>query len=252
MRHILSHAKPDSLVILDIDDTIGRVPQTIGLDAWFRFRVQQYALEGHESSQALLKAIEIYNLAQLASTQMVVVDPTLDIGALIREQKENGVNVIGLTARNHVLTEKTLSLLDTLGISFSDGVLKDGAFILNEKLVEIKNGVIFANGNDKGICFEEVRTQGYLKKELGSFCGVDFVDDSERNCHAILAAFERLNLTAISRVWHYPYAEQFLAFTDSDQKRADIQERNLLDHKVLLTDEEADKIISMSPSSFSL
>lgn len=72
---------------------------------------------------------------------------------------------------------------------------------------------------------------------------MDFVDDSEKNCHAVLAAFERLGI-AISRVWHYPYAELFLAFEATDQKRGYVQEQYLLKHNVLLTNEEADKIVS--------
>lgn len=249
IEYILSHAQPGSLLILDIDDTIGRVPQTIGLDAWFRFRIQQYASDGHVQSTALLMTIEIYNQAQLASTEMVVVDKTKNIATLINQLKENDVTVIGLTARNHILTEKTLSLLDTLGVAFSSDVLKDGNFILNDKQVDIKDGVIFANGNDKGICFEQVLTLGYFQKELSSFHSIDFVDDSERNCHAVLAAFERLNIS-MSRVWHYPYAEQFLAFEVTDQKRASIQEQHLLEHNSLLTDEEADQIISIQKTYF--
>jgi hypothetical protein len=248
IEFVLSHAEPGSLVILDIDDTIGRVPQTIGLDAWFRFRLQQYSIEGHAQSTALLMTIEIYNQAQLASTEMVFVDKSKNIATLINQLKEQGVTVIGLTARNHVLTDKTLSLLDTLGVSFSQDVLKDGSFMLKDKLIEIKNGVIFSDGSDKGVCFEHVLTLGYFQRELSSFVSVDFVDDSERNCHAVRAAFERLNI-AISRVWHYPYAELFLAFGATDQKRASIQEQHLLEHKTLLTDEEADTIICARTSS---
>ncbi|WP_158618489.1 DUF2608 domain-containing protein [Legionella sp. km535] len=249
IEHILSHAQSGSLVVLDIDDTIGRVPQAIGLDSWFRMRLQQHAADGHAPSQALLLTIEIYNLAQLASTEMVPVDKSKNVADIIEQLKKNQVTVIGLTARNHILTDKTLSLLDTLGVSFSSGVLNDATFTLNDKLVEIKNGVIFANGNDKGHCFEYVVSQGYLLRDIGSFHSIDFVDDSERNCHAVHAAFERMNIT-MSRVWHYPYAELHLTFTAVDQKRADIQELHLLEKQVLLTDEEADQLLSAPCSSF--
>lgn len=243
IEHILSHPKPGSLVILDIDDTVGRVSQTIGLDAWFRFRIEQYASEGHQPSQALTKAIEIYNMAQLASKQMVAVDRSKNIAALVLELKNKGIKVIGLTARNHHLTQKTLSLLDSLGVSFSDDVLNNGSLELNSKPVEVMNGVIFANGNHKGLCLELAIEQGQFSTDFHAYTSVSFVDDSEKNCHAVAESLTKLKIADCS-VWHYHYAETHLAFEESDKERSAIQEAHLLEFNTLLTDEEADQVLS--------
>lgn len=238
IKHILASAKPGSLAILDIDDTVGRVGQSIGLDAWFRYRIQQYALEGHNESQALLNAIELYNRVQKASTRMVCVDPENDIAALIQQLKDRGVKVMGLTARNRELTDKTIELLHTLGVTFSDDVLKDAVFFMDGKLIEIKNGIIFSDGANKGLCLKEVVENGYFRTDFNSFTDVSFTDDSARNCDYVSLSLVKLGYPNAT-VWHYTYAEEFLPFTNEAKKIAAIQESNLTDYKFLFTDEEA-------------
>lgn len=246
INEILSHVKADSLLILDIDDTVGRVSQTIGLEAWFRFRIEQYAQEKHSSSQALSKAIELYNLAQLASRQMLPVDSENNIAPLIRELKKKGAKIIGLTARNDKLADKTIMLLETLGVAFSDDVLNKGTLIINGKEVIIKNGVIFASGNHKGLCLEHAREQGHFAIDIHSFKDVSFVDDSEKNCRNVAESLTKIKI-ANSCVWHYQYAEINLKFGQKHKERAAVQEAHLLKHQILLTDEEADilRVISI-------
>ncbi|KTD57695.1 DUF2608 domain-containing protein [Legionella shakespearei] len=238
IKHILSTAKPGSLAILDIDDTIGRVGQSIGLDAWFRYRMQQYALEGHTESQALLNAIALYNRVQKATTHMVCVDPDNDIAELIQQLKDRGVKVIGLTARNHELTDKTIELLHTLGVTFSDDVLKDGVFLLNDKLVEIKNGIIFSDGSNKGLCLEQAVENKYFLTDFTSFVDVSFTDDSAKNCEHVALSLAKLGYPN-AMVWHYTFAEEYLPFTNEAKTIAAIQESNLRDYKFLFTDDEA-------------
>ena len=239
MAAILLQTPPKSLVILDIDDTIGRVPQAIGLDPWFRARVSQYASEGHESSIALDKAIWVYNLAQLRSTKMVPVDQHCDIAGLISQLKSTDRKVMAITARNDVLTEKTLELLDTLHVSFSEGVINENELVIDDKKVYIKAGVIFANGCHKGRCLEHASRQGFFTVPLEFYSSITFVDDSEKNCKAVAESLAALNMSKYS-VWHYTFAETNLPFTQQDSLRAAIQERFLLEKDTLLNDEEAD------------
>ncbi|MBL7480574.1 DUF2608 domain-containing protein [Legionella bononiensis] len=241
MVHILSHAKPGSLVILDLDDTVGRVPQTIGLDAWFRFRMQQFINDGHDTEEALQRAIVIYNLAQLNSTHMIQVDSKINIAEQINSLKDNGVKVIALTARNGALRDKTLELLQTLGVSFSEGVLKDGSFSFDGKMIEIKDGVIFSDGRNKGLCLEQVIEQNYFVIPFESFIEVDFVDDSKRNCDFVAESSTRLKQPV--RVWHYTYAECYLEFGVSHKERAYVQEIHLVDHGVMLDDDAAERLL---------
>jgi hypothetical protein len=238
IKHILSTAKPGSLAILDLDDTVGRVGQTIGLDAWFRYRMQQYAIEGHTESQALLNAIALYNQVQKASTHMVGVDPENNIAELIQQLKDRGVKVIGLTARNRELTNKTIELLQTIGVTFSDDVLKDAVFLMGDKLVEIKNGIIFSDGSNKGLCLEQAVANEYFLAGFNSFTDVSFTDDSAKNCDHVALSLVKLGYSN-AMVWHYTYAEEYLPFTNEAKVIAAIQESNLRDYKFLFSDDEA-------------
>lgn len=244
IAHILSNATADSLVILDIDDTVGRVSTSIGLDAWFRFRIQQYITDGHDHTKALTNAITLYNLAQLASRIMVPVDKCNPIAPLIAELKMKGAKVIGLTARNHELTDKTIELLKTLGVTFSPDVFPSVAFMLDEKPVVMKDGVIFANGNHKGRCLEFAQEKGHIVLS-DTYAHIHFADDSLRNCDHVAESLIALKIRKCT-VWHYTYAEENLKFGDDHKARAAIQETVLREESILLTDEEADERLSLS------
>lgn len=244
IAHILSSATVGSLFILDIDDTVGRVSTSIGLDAWFRFRMQQFINEGHSQSEALRDAIILYNLAQLASKTMVPVDEHNPIAPLIAELKMKGAKVIGLTARNHKLTDKTLELLGTLGVTFSADVLPSVTFMLNEKPVVMKDGVIFANGNHKGKCLEFAQELGHISLS-DTYANVHFADDSKSNCDHVAESLIALKIQK-STVWHYTFAEEYLKFSEDHKARAAVQEGVLTEEFILLTDNEADERLSLS------
>jgi Protein of unknown function (DUF2608) len=245
MNEILAKARPGSLLILDIDDTVGRVSQNLGLDAWFRFRIQQFANEGHSDSMALAKAVTLYNLAQMASTNMVSVDESVNIAQKIETLKAMGVKVIALTARNHHLADKTKSLLDTIGVTFSGDVLEEGEFMQNGEPVVIQNGIIFANGNNKGDCLNLAQKNNHFIEDLSSYERVHFVDDSEKNCIAVAKSLASLSCDNIT-VTHYDYAKKYLPFDDVAQKISHIQERQLLKNGLLLSDKQAQKSLSTS------
>lgn len=242
IKHILSHTTPNSLLILDIDDTIGRVSQTLGLDAWFQFRIQQYISEGFSDSAALEETIQTYNMAQLASPGMLPVDKDNDMAPLIHGLKNIDVKIIGLTARNHVLVDKTLSFLAALNITFDADILSQQTLTINGRMVVIKEGIIFASGNNKGACLEAVTAHTLLTPSLDSFSNIHFVDDSKRNCEAVANSLVKLSITNFS-VWHYTYAQEHLSFDDTHKERAKVQEQHLLKYDQLLNDEQADVIV---------
>ena len=246
IAHILSTATRSSLVILDIDDTVGRVSTSIGLDAWFRFRIQQFIADGHDSSKALENAINLFTLAQLASTTMVPVDIANPIAPLIAELKAKGTKVIGLTARAPVLADKTFELLGTIGVTFSGDILNDATFMLSEKPVKMEKGVIFANGNHKGACLEFAHKHGHITS-INTFDHVHFADDSSRNCDHVAESLAALRVKR-STIWHYTFAELHLTFSEEDRARARIQEDHLIARRALLTNGEADAQLGRSPS----
>lgn len=240
MNHILQQPRAGGILLLDLDDTVGRVPQMLGLDPWFRYRVTRFALEGHTQSGALLAAIEIYNRAQLASKAYVPVDHSIDIARQINLLKTNGVDVIGVTARNFQIAEQTHLLLDSLGVTFSADALKDGRFVINDKIIEAKNGVLFVNGQDKGKALQLAGEHKLFGTPLSRYSNITYVDDSLSNCENVIAQFNRMSLACLPLVYHYDYAAKHLPFDKHAERIADIQEESLnREGGILLSDEQA-------------
>jgi hypothetical protein len=247
MTHILQQPRAGGILLLDLDDTVGRVPQMLGLDPWFRYRVTRFASEGHTQSGALLAAIEIYNRAQLASKAYVPVDHSIDIARQINSLKTNGIDVIGVTARNFQIAEQTHLLLDSLGVTFSADALKDGRFVINDKIIEAKNGVLFVNGQDKGKALQLAGEHKLFDKPLSQYSNITFVDDSLRNCENVIAQFNRMSLACLPLVYHYDYAAKHLPFDKHAQRIADIQEESLnREGGILLSDEQAQEELAQN------
>lgn len=239
IKSVFSKIKPGSVVFLDLDDTVGRVSQAMGLDAWFRFRISQFASDGHEPSQALEQAILLYNQAQLASKQYLAVEADVDIGQEIATLQSRNIDVFGLTARNHTIAAKTHELLATLNVRFSHHALNDHSFELNGKSVLVSQGIIFANGQHKGKCIEQVHEISLFKTPLLSYEDLHFIDDSHRNCQHVAESAYNLALHDKFSIIHYTYAENFLPFCDKQKQLAAIQEQVLTERGTLLNDSEA-------------
>jgi hypothetical protein len=237
IKSIFSSIPDDALLLMDIDDTVGRLPQSIGLDPWFRFRIEQFVSEGHEPSQALSSAIEIYNQVQFASHKMIPLDKSVDIGREISSLKLRGVKVIGLTARNKALTDITHEQLRSLNVAFSENVLTSALFDINGRVVEINEGVIFADGSHKGKTFRGA--EPYFLRSLSDFSHVTFVDDSQKNCRHVVETFEDMALRNTS-VWHYQYAEEHHPFLDKHKTIAGVQEQYFQRTNLILTDKQAE------------
>lgn len=239
IKAILSQVQNGALLILDIDDTVSRVGQTIGTDPWFRYRLAQYQVH-HEASAALSLAITLYNLVQANTTHMIQVDKDNDIGELVADLKKRDVKVIGLTARNLPIADKTIQLLNNLGVSFSNDVLREGSFEFKGKTIGIKNGVIFVDGSDKGLSLEHVKERGDFIVDFNGFSTINFVDDSERNCNAVARSLAALGCNAT--VWHYTFAEENLPFEELQIMIARYQEAHLTERDSLLSDEETQQL----------
>lgn len=155
--------------------------------------------------------------------------------------------MIALTARNNALSAQTLSFLNTLNVNLSDDVLYPGSFVLNDRQIEIKNGAIFANGTNKGLCLEYLSQKNYFIQNLSSYSHLTFIDDSEKNCVDVAERLAIMGMPDCS-VWYYDYAKKHLQFGFCDQARAHVQEQHLLTHNALLSDQEADELMERSNS----
>ncbi len=239
MREILAGIPPDSLLVLDIDDTIGRLEHVLGLDPWFRNRLNEFIEQEGDFYTALILTIALYNPIQQASPSMIPVDDSFSITELVDDLKQKGVTVIGLTARNNALVDATLRQLESLDFSFSQGVLEDSTFKLDGKDIEIKDGIIFCDGSNKGSVLLEA--EKYLVGNLSDYHHITFVDDSIRNCNNMKDALDAKKLPY--KIWHYPYAEVNHQFTSVEKDIANTQETYFLEHGTIPSDREAQEVI---------
>ncbi len=248
MGLMLSNIAKHSLLILDIDDTIGRVSQTIGLAVWFHFRMQQFIEEGSSPKNAKVKTITLYQLVQLVTETLVPVDPSCEIAKRLKQLQTKGVKVIALTSRSTFFIDKTLKQLSDLNVAFSKEVLKDCTLLLNDEQVVIKEGVIFANGNDKGACLKLLKSNHVFLKTLHSFPEIHFIDDSDQNCDSVVNFFteQRLNKATVC---NYDYMKKNYIFDSNTMRRANMQELFLLKKNTLLSDNEADVLLEAHTSS---
>ena len=234
----LAACKKGDIVIFDLDDTVSRVPQTLGLDAWFRFTVSRLIDELGDSKQAGLMAISLYNEVQHATKEAVRVDKLVDMAHEIEQLKERDVRVIALTSRNHQIIEPTLNQLASLGISFDKEVLRESSFRLKGKRIEIKDGIIFSNGSDKGETLRRAATL-FQCRRLADFSKVHFIDDGQHHCEAVANVLEQINIA--HSVWHYQYAMFYHPFDEKEKRLADTQQAHWQKHGELLPDKDVIK-----------
>ncbi len=230
---VFSQVKRGTLV-LDIDNVVMRVSQQLGRDEWFHDRIARFIKEGHDSEVALEKAVKIYNKVQHHS-EVIFADRKANIVKEISMLRKRGVNIIGLTSRNHAIAEPTLRQLTSLGFNFCQNVLKPGAFIFQGKKVQIRDGIIFCNGRHKGHCLLTASEQHSLIPFLDD--EVHFIDDSLKHCRHVRDTLAEQDVEAF--ITHYPHTARTQPFGAKEREIADIQEAHLMSEaSLLLSDEE--------------
>lgn len=221
----------NSLLILDIDDTIGRLPHALGIDPWFLFRIDKFISQGLDEVSAKQKAVELYTKIQLASTQMVGIHQGVDMGRAIDALKARGVTVIGLTARNHMIKHNTHLQLASMGVKLSSEAFKNRTFKVHDKTIEMDDGIIFCNGQNKGAVLNDLKSSLLQKTPQA----ITYVDDSEKNCQHV---FDALSDWPVEyQVCHYQYRQRHLPFEEKHKIMTFIQEAHFLAHKAILPDD---------------
>lgn len=135
IRDILKLLSFDSMLLLDLDNTVMEAAHELGSDQWFSnlfVVLKQLQLEN------LIKdMIELYHAVQ-HHVRTKPVEPY--VVKLIKSLQDIGIPVLGLTSRSHVLADTTLRQLQEIGI-------------------DLRKKIIFCDGRDKGLCLQEALLQ---------------------------------------------------------------------------------------------
>lgn len=151
---ILNYVNEDTLVLLDVDDTLIVPKQTLGSDIWFTYRMSQLKAEGLSNKDALHKALNEW-IAIRHLTEMELVEEST--ARVVRQIQERGITVMGLTTQDLTLANRTNSQLEGLEIDLrlTAPCDHDCYFAAHHEHFKtqgilMRHGLLFTSGTKKG------------------------------------------------------------------------------------------------------
>lgn len=138
----------DTLVLVDIDDTLLIPCQTLGTDAWFCERLKHYKTIECNHEIALDRALADWEgIRHLTKIKIVETGSEKIVDQL---QKKN-VTLMGLTTQGLALTTRTINQLLSLAIDLSKTApTKKDYYFYNHQGILFRKGILFTSGSPKG------------------------------------------------------------------------------------------------------
>jgi hypothetical protein len=144
---LLNHIKPNTLVVLDIDDTILVPAQTLGSDVWFTYQYKKY-LAANPTFDPFDRALADWEAVRHLSQMKIVEGGTVEI---IRELQNRNIPVMALTTQGLALATRTVVQLQALGVDLSlTAPSKEDHYFINKHGVLYRQGILFTSGTPKG------------------------------------------------------------------------------------------------------
>jgi len=146
-NEIYKHIDKETLIILDIDDTLLIPEQMLGCDEWFLERLADHKktlLENEALEKALTEWEGIRHL-----TKMMLVEPAT--ATIVQDLQNNDYLVMGLTTQGLALATRTsLQLKENLiDLSLAAPSKQDHYFLINNHGILFRNGILFTSGQSK-------------------------------------------------------------------------------------------------------
>lgn len=138
-NEIVQYVQEDTLVLLDIDDTLLIPAQTLGTDVWFCARLKQKGFD---------RALAEWEAIRLLTKVKVVEEGTQEI---IAELQNKNIPVMCLTTQGLALATCTINQLHSLNIDVSKTApSKEDHYFINRHGNLYRQGVLFTSGTPKG------------------------------------------------------------------------------------------------------
>lgn len=148
-NEIIPYANLETLVILDIDDTLLIPTQTLGTDIWFLNRIKQNQAKYTSSSEAFEKSLAEWEAIRHITPVKLVEAETDNI---IKELQNKHITVMGLTTQGLALTTRTIQQLNSLNIDLSaTAPSQEDHYFMNQHGVLYRKGILFTSGTPKGM-----------------------------------------------------------------------------------------------------
>lgn len=183
----------DSLLILDIDDTLLIPVQMLGCDEWFNLRLEAHKNSGLDYKKALEKTLAEWESVRHI-TKMEIVEPQTD--ETVRNLQDKGYSIMGLTTQGLALATRTSQQLLENGIALFKTApsREDHYFLIDHHGVLYRNGILFTSGSSKGASLSKLCQALHLHPER-----IVFINDKEAHLkdvesYALKAGIEFIGL----------------------------------------------------------
>lgn len=230
---IYDHIDKNTLIVLDIDDTLLVPTQMLGCDAWFCHRVKLYQELGMDKGSSLETTIAEWEAVRHI-TQMQLVEPGTE--KIIQDLQNQGYMVMGLTTQGLALATRTSQQLadQQINLTLTAPTKEDHYFLVNHHGILFRNGILFTSGRSKAEAMEKLCTAMNLhpKKMI-------FVNDKKDN----LQDLERYALNRGIDFTGLRYGFSDFRKEAFDKKIADYEFCNS-SFDYIMSDEEAKKNLS--------
>jgi FMN phosphatase YigB (HAD superfamily) len=236
-EELLAHADSETLVLIDMDDTLTDSTLTLGSSSWRHFLRKHFKGQKHPVVQIDTHDYYAYLAAKHVPVKTVE-ETTLKVVQTLQGKK---IPTLCLTGRgknrwysssiDHIddLTKKQLL---SVNIDFRQSSVPVN---LNEQDIPFySDGILFSAGKRKGELLKELFTQlNYSPKK------VVMIDDKEEELRSIEQALQEMGIPFLG-LW-YRYIEKNQQF---NPQIANIQLEKMLQQQHLLSDEEASQFSS--------
>lgn len=224
---LLPYAKPKTLFLLDVDNTLVTTAQCLGNDVWFRQRFEEFVQKGLSVKEALDRCVMEWEAFQNI-TQVELPEST--IPHVIETLQKLHQPMIALSTRSVGLSRATLYQLLSLNIDLRKSPFshKEHCF-MKEEVVAFKNGILLTSGTQKGeALFELLKHINFYPDE------VVFINDKSTNLREVEVECEKRGI---------PFVGLRYGKLDERMKlyRKEIAEIQFKSALPLLTDQQAAK-----------
>lgn len=151
-EEVNQHIDENTLIILDIDDTLLIPQQMLGCDEWFMNRLKEYDGLGLTFAEALDKTLFEWEGIRSLTHMNLVEDETASI---IKDLQRKNIPIICLTTQRFALGPRTVYQLNLHNIDATKtSPFKDNFFFMSQNLgILFYEGILFTNGTHKGKTF---------------------------------------------------------------------------------------------------
>ncbi|MBI5346558.1 MAG: DUF2608 domain-containing protein [Chlamydiae bacterium] len=216
----------ETLVVLDLDNTVIEPVQSLGSVQWFCNRIKEFQNKGFTRE----KAFELAYPEWFAVQAITKVKPVEKDTAQFIQSLQKNFKVLALTSRGPDLIFPTVRQLNSINIDLSSTFphLKEIVFESENETI-FKNGILFANRLNKGIIlYQFLKLINYFPKVIV------FIDDCEKHVKEVEQAFFRTNVSFVGL--RYGFLDDKVK--NFDKVTADLQFANF---GKILSDEEVKK-----------